>query len=64
LGLFLTLSPVGRSSPGAVGGRQYVAVVTGGGKLTTNDLVGKDPRLQYLKNVPLGGTLNVFGLFD
>jgi hypothetical protein len=55
---------VGRSSPGAVGGRQYVAVVSGGGKVTINDLVGKDPRLQYLKDVPLGGTLNVFGLFE
>ena len=48
----------------SVGGRQYVAVVTGGGKVTINDLVGKDPRLQYLKDVPIGGTLNVFGLFD
>jgi alcohol dehydrogenase (cytochrome c) len=48
----------------SVGGKQYVAVVSGGGKVTINDLVGKDPRLQYLKDVPIGGTLNVFGLFE
>lgn len=45
-------------------GRQYVAVVTGGGKVTTDLLIGNDPRLQYIKNVPLGGTMTVFGLFD
>jgi alcohol dehydrogenase (cytochrome c) len=48
----------------SMGGKQYVAVVTGGGKVTTDLLVGKDPRLQFLKDLPLGGTLNVFGLFD
>lgn len=48
----------------AVGGKQYVAVVTGGGRVTGDLLVGDDPKLQYLKNVPLGGTLTVFGLFD
>jgi alcohol dehydrogenase (cytochrome c) len=48
----------------SVGGRQYVAAVTGGGKVTSDHLIGKDPRMQYLKNVPLGGTLTVFGLFD
>jgi alcohol dehydrogenase (cytochrome c) len=48
----------------SVGGRQYIAVVTGGGKVTGDLLIGKDPRLQFLKNLPLGGTLNVFGLFD
>jgi alcohol dehydrogenase (cytochrome c) len=46
------------------GGRQYVAVVTGGGKVTTDLLIGNDPKLQYIKNVPLGGTMTVFGLFD
>jgi alcohol dehydrogenase (cytochrome c) len=48
----------------SVGGKQHVAVVTGGGKVTADLLLGKDPRLQYLKNLPLGGTLVVFGLFD
>ena len=48
----------------AAGGRQYLAVVTGGSKVTTDLLVGDDPKLQYLKNVPLGGTLTVFGLFE
>ena len=48
----------------SVGGRQYVAAVTGGGKVTGDLLIGKDPRLQYVKNIPLGGTLTVFGLFD
>lgn len=48
----------------AVGGKQYVAVVTGGGKVTADLLMGDDPKLQYLKNVPLGGTLTVFGLFE
>src|SRR5215467_10476019 len=48
----------------SAGGRQYIAVVTGGGKVTTDLLVGDDPKLQYLKNVPLGGTLTVFGLFE
>jgi alcohol dehydrogenase (cytochrome c) len=48
----------------SIGGKQYIAVVTGGGKVTTDLLVGKDPRLQFLKDLPLGGTLNVFGLFD
>jgi alcohol dehydrogenase (cytochrome c) len=47
-----------------VGGKQYVAVVTGGGRVTTDLLVGNDPKLQYIKNVPLGGTLTVFGLFE
>jgi hypothetical protein len=41
-----------------------VAAVTGGGKVTGDLLIGKDPRLQYIKNIPLGGTLTVFGLFD
>jgi alcohol dehydrogenase (cytochrome c) len=48
----------------AVGGKQYVAVVTGGGRVTGDLLAGDDPKLQYLKNVPLGGTLTVFGLFE
>jgi alcohol dehydrogenase (cytochrome c) len=48
----------------AAGGRQYLAVVTGGGKVTADLLIGDDPKLQYLKNVPLGGTLTVFGLFE
>jgi alcohol dehydrogenase (cytochrome c) len=48
----------------SMGGKQYVAVVTGGGKVTGDLLIGKDPRLQFLKNLPLGGTLTVFGLFD
>ncbi len=48
----------------AVGGKQYVAVVTGGGRVTGDLLVGDDPKLQYLKNIPLGGTLTVFGLFE
>jgi len=48
----------------AAGGKQYVAVVTGGGKVTADLLIGEDPKLQYLKNVPLGGTLTVFGLFE
>ena len=48
----------------AVGGKQYVAAITGGGKVTGDLLVGEDPKLQYLKNVPLGGTLTVFGLFE
>jgi alcohol dehydrogenase (cytochrome c) len=47
-----------------VGGKQYIAVVTGGGRVTGDLLVGDDPKLQYLKNVPLGGTLTVFGLFE
>jgi alcohol dehydrogenase (cytochrome c) len=48
----------------SMGGKQYIAVVTGGGKVTTDLLAGKDQRLQFLKDLPLGGTLNVFGLFD
>jgi alcohol dehydrogenase (cytochrome c) len=48
----------------SAGDKQYIAVVTGGGKLTRDALAGNDPKLQYLKNVPLGGTLTVFGLFD
>ncbi len=48
----------------AAGGRQYIAVVTGGGKVITDLLIGNDPKLQYIKNIPLGGTLTVFGLFD
>jgi alcohol dehydrogenase (cytochrome c) len=48
----------------AAGGKQYLAVVTGGGKVTADLLIGDDPKLQYLKNVPLGGTLTVFGLFE
>jgi alcohol dehydrogenase (cytochrome c) len=48
----------------AAGGKQYLAVVTGGGKVTTDLLIGDDPKLQYIKNVPLGGTLTVFGLFE
>ena len=44
--------------------RQYIAVVTGGGKVTIDFLIGNDPKLQYIKNVPLGGTLTVFGLFE
>jgi alcohol dehydrogenase (cytochrome c) len=47
-----------------LGGKQYIAVVTGGGKVTGDLLVGEDPKLQYLKNIPLGGTLTVFGLFE
>lgn len=60
LGAPITAPPVTYS----VGGKQYVAVVTGGGQVTTDLLIGKDPKLQYIKNVPLGGTLTVFGLFD
>jgi alcohol dehydrogenase (cytochrome c) len=48
----------------SIGGKQYVAVVTGGGKVTTDLLVGDDPKLQYVKSIPLGGTLTVFGLFE
>ena len=48
----------------AVGGKQYIAVVTGGGKITGDLLVGDDPKLQYLKSLPVGGTLTVFGLFE
>jgi alcohol dehydrogenase (cytochrome c) len=48
----------------AVGGKQYVAAITGGGKVTGDLLVGDDPKLQYLKSIPLGGTLTVFGLFE
>jgi alcohol dehydrogenase (cytochrome c) len=48
----------------AVGGKQYIAVVTGGGKVTGDLLVGDDPKLQYLKSIPVGGTLTVFGLFE
>jgi len=47
-----------------VGGKQYVAAITGGGKVTGDLLVGDDPKLQYLKSLPLGGTLTVFGLFE
>jgi alcohol dehydrogenase (cytochrome c) len=47
----------------AIGNKQYIAVITGGGTVTGDLLVGKDPKLQYLKNVPVGGTLAVFGLF-
>jgi alcohol dehydrogenase (cytochrome c) len=48
----------------SVGGKQYLAVVSGGGRVTTDLLLGDDPKLRYLKNVPLGGTLTVFGLFE
>lgn len=48
----------------SVGGKQYVAVVGGGGKITGDLLVGDDPKLQFLKNVPVGGVLTVFGLSD
>jgi alcohol dehydrogenase (cytochrome c) len=47
-----------------VGGKQYIAVVTGGGKVTGDLLVGDDPKLQYVKSIPVGGTLTVFGLFE
>ena len=60
LGSPVTAPPITYSA----GGRQYIAVVTGGGKVTIDFLIGNDPKLQYLKNVPLGGTLTVFGLFD
>jgi alcohol dehydrogenase (cytochrome c) len=60
LGAPVTAPPITYS----VSGRQYLAVVTGGGKVTTDLVIGNDPKLQYIKNVPLGGTLNVFGLFD
>jgi alcohol dehydrogenase (cytochrome c) len=46
------------------GGKQYVAVVTGGSQAQDDFLIGKEPRFQYLKNVPHGGTLIVFGLFE
>lgn len=48
----------------SVGGKQYLAVVGGGGKVTGDLLVGNDPKLQFLKNVPVGGVLTVFGLSD
>lgn len=48
----------------AVNGKQHIAVITGGGKVTGDLLVGDDPKLQYLKSIPLGGTLTVFGLFE
>jgi alcohol dehydrogenase (cytochrome c) len=48
----------------SVDGRQYVAVATGGGRVTGDLLAGDDPRLQYMKNVPLGGWVTVFGLFE
>jgi alcohol dehydrogenase (cytochrome c) len=60
LGAPVTGPPVSFS----VGGKQYIAAITGGGKVTGDLLVGDDPKLQYLKNVPLGGTLTVFGLFE
>jgi len=47
-----------------IGGKQYVAAITGGGKVTGDLLVGDDPKLQYLKSLPVGGTLTVFGLFE
>ena len=46
------------------GGKQYIAVVTGGSQVQDDLLIGKEPRFQYLKNIPLGGTLIVFGLFE
>jgi alcohol dehydrogenase (cytochrome c) len=46
------------------GGKQYVAVVTGGGGAQEEFLIGKEPRFQYLRNIPMGGTLMVFGLFE
>ena len=47
-----------------IGAKQYIAVITGGGKVTGDLLVGDDPKLQYLKSIPVGGTLTVFGLFE
>src|SRR6266540_3410264 len=46
------------------GGKQYVAVVTGGSQAQEEFLIGKEPRFQYLRNIPQGGTLVVFGLFE
>jgi alcohol dehydrogenase (cytochrome c) len=60
LGAPVTAPPISYS----VGGKQYIAVITGGGKVTGDLLVGDDPKLQYLKSIPLGGTLTVFGLFE
>lgn len=55
LGAPVTAPPITYSASG----RQYIAV---------SDRRRKDDdgflELQYLKNVPLGGTLAVFGLFD
>jgi alcohol dehydrogenase (cytochrome c) len=46
------------------GGKQYVAVVAGGTSAQEEFMIGKEPRFQYLRNVPQGGTLVVFGLFE
>jgi alcohol dehydrogenase (cytochrome c) len=60
LGSPVTAPPITFSN----GGKQYVAVVTGGGGAQEEFLIGKEPRFQYLRNTPMGGTLVVFGLFE
>ncbi len=47
-----------------LGGKQYIAAITGGRKVGIDELVGDDPKLQYLWSIPVGGTLTVFGLFE
>jgi hypothetical protein len=39
-------------------------VVAGGTSAQEEFMIGKEPRFQYLRNVPQGGTLVVFGLFE
>jgi alcohol dehydrogenase (cytochrome c) len=58
LGAPVTAPPVTYS----FGGKQHVVVVTGGSQVQLDFMVGKDPRFQYLRNIPLGGTVVVFGL--
>ena len=46
------------------GSSQHVATVTGGGRGTSHNLIGQDPRLQSRNNIPLGWPVNVCGRFD
>jgi alcohol dehydrogenase (cytochrome c) len=46
------------------GGKQYIAAVAGGSQAQEDFLIGKEPRFQYLRNYPMGGTLVVFGLAE
>lgn len=47
----------------SVGGKQYIAVIAGG-KDRALIFAAKEPKLDHMKNTPLGGVLAVFGLPD
>ena len=57
LGAPVTAPPITYSA----GGRQNIAVVTGGGKMTTDFLIGKDPKLNTGRTSLLAGPSTFLG---